>query len=383
MSSDNSSLAGGLVYGHLPCDGWTNNTEGAIFQLGNTILLLGYMGGSGPHGCLFIFGFMVPSFLCMQLWGWLTVCGADVFTWNLLLVLACLAQICHLIYRLRKQGLASEELCSLYQAVYLPLGVPVQVFQEVSGAFDNRVLELKAGDTYSLEGKTPIDQLSLLLSGRICVSLEGQFLHYIHRHQFLDSPEWESLRPTEEGNFQVTLTAEEDCRYVSWRRRRLYTLLSRERYVARIFSVMLGLDIAEKLYALNNKLFIKSGVRLDIRLPSLYHVLLAPPTGASRSSDGSGHGPPGGRGSGDDGPDQRQGSLADDPTTADYQNSQNYYKQGPRTSSQDDPQDDEPEPWASDVAPPPGSDDAVNDRLRPPRFSRGRAPLAPTDTPKL
>jgi hypothetical protein len=35
------------------------------------------------------------------------------------------------------------------------------------------------------------------------VTLEGQFLHYIHRHQFLDSPEWESLRPTEEGNFQV------------------------------------------------------------------------------------------------------------------------------------------------------------------------------------
>ena len=166
MSSDNSSLAGGLVYGHQPCDGWTNNTEGAIFQLGNTIQLLGYMGGSGPHGCLFIFGFMVPSFLCMQLWGWMTVCGVDVFTWNLLLMLACLAQICHLIYRLRKQGLASEELGSLYQAVYLPLGVPVQVFQEVSGAFDNRVLELKAGDTYSLEGKTPIDQLSLLLSGR-------------------------------------------------------------------------------------------------------------------------------------------------------------------------------------------------------------------------
>ncbi|KAG7255694.1 hypothetical protein CRUP_021756 [Coryphaenoides rupestris] len=291
MSSDNSPLAGALLYGHQLCDGWTNNTEGAIYHLGNTILLLGYMGGSGPYGCLFIFGFMVPSFLCMQLWGWLTVCGMDVFTWNLLLMLACLAQICHLLYRLRKQDLPSEEITSLYQAVYLPLGVPVEVFQEVSGAFENRVLELKAGETYALEGKTPIDQLSFLLSGRICVTLEGQFLHYIHQHQFLDSPEWESLRPNEEGNFQVTLTAEEDCRYVSWRRRRLYLLLSRERYVARVFSVMLGFDIAEKLYALNNKLFVKSGVRLDIRLPSLYHVLLAPPAGASRSSDSSGNAP--------------------------------------------------------------------------------------------
>ncbi|KAJ3592725.1 hypothetical protein NHX12_007852 [Muraenolepis orangiensis] len=359
MSSDNSSLARGPLYGHQLCDGWTNNTEGAIYHLGNTILLLGYMGGSGPYGCLFIFGFMVPSFLCMQLWGWLTVCGLDVFTWNLLLMLACLAQICHLIYRLRKQGLPSEELRSLYRAVYLPLGVPVQVFQEVSGAFDNRVLELKAGDTYALEGKTPIDQLSFLLSGRMCVSLEGQFLHYIQGHQFLDSPEWESLQPNEQGNFQVTLTAEEDCRYVSWRRRRLYTLLSRERYVARLFSVMLGFDIAEKLYTLNNKLFVKNGMRLDIRLPSLYHVLLAlPAAGASRSSEDSGGGNAARdqRGS-SDGPDQRRwDSLGDDPKP-DYQNSQNDRKQDPgTTSARDDPRDYEPEPWDSDTAFPPGED---------------------------
>lgn len=39
------------------------------------------------------------------------------------------------------------------------------------------------------------------------MSLEGQFLHYIHRHQFLDSPEWESLRPNEEGKFQVWVSA--------------------------------------------------------------------------------------------------------------------------------------------------------------------------------
>lgn len=84
----------------------------------------------------------------------------------------------------------------------------------------------------------------------------------------------------------MTLTAETDCQYISWRRRRLYLLLSRERYIARLFSVMLGNDIADKLYSLNDKLFAKSGVRLDIRLPSLYHVL-APST---QSSEGGGGG---------------------------------------------------------------------------------------------
>lgn len=165
MSGENSTLIDSLFFSPV-CNGWTNNTEGAMYHLGNTILFLGYMGGSGAHGCLFIFGFLTPAFLCLTLWGWLTLCGLDVITWNLLLLLVCLAQICHLLYRLHQEGLPSEELTSLYQAVYLPLGVPIQVFKEIAGAFENKVLEMKAGETYAVEGKTPIDQLSFLLSGR-------------------------------------------------------------------------------------------------------------------------------------------------------------------------------------------------------------------------
>uniref|UniRef100_A0A8C1YKM1 Popeye domain containing 2 n=1 Tax=Cyprinus carpio TaxID=7962 RepID=A0A8C1YKM1_CYPCA len=255
MNSGDSILIDSIIFNHTLCDGWTNSTEGAIYHLGNTILFLGYMGGSGAYGALYIFSFLTPAFLCLALWGWLTVCGLDVFLWNLLLMLQCLAQ----------------------------------VFKEITAASENKVLSLAAEETYAVEGKTPIDQLSFLLSGRIRVSLEGQFLHYIFPHQFLDSPEWESLRPTEEGNFQVTLTAETDCRYISWRRRRLYLLLSKDRYIARLFSVMLGSDIADKLYSLNDKLFAKSGVRLDIRLPSLYHVLAPSPQG---SEGGSASSPP-------------------------------------------------------------------------------------------
>nr|XP_046259178.1 popeye domain-containing 2 isoform X1 [Scatophagus argus] len=355
MSTDNSTLLDSLFFAPL-CDGWSNNTEGAFYHLGNTFLFLGYMGGSGAYGCLFIFGFLTPAFSCLTLWGWLTMCGLDVFTWNLLLLLACLAQICHLLYRLHQEGVRSEELMSLYQAVYLPLGVPIQVFKEITGAFDNKVVELKAGETYAVEGKTPIDQLSFLLSGRINVSLEGQFLHYIHCHQFLDSPEWESLRPKEEGKFQVTLTAEEDSRYISWRRRRLYLLMSKKRYIAHLFSVMLGYDIAEKLYNLNNKLYIKSGVLLDIRLPSLYHVL-AP---SSQSSEG---------GSGSDGgitKDQQTEQQREDPTPAYHRSNPAQSKplqphlQGPRQTSMGESQapqhDRHQHPWASDPELPSGED---------------------------
>lgn len=35
------------------------------------------------------------------------------------------------------------------------------------------------------------------------MTVDGEFLHHIFPFQFLDSPEWDSLRPTEEGTFQV------------------------------------------------------------------------------------------------------------------------------------------------------------------------------------
>lgn len=38
------------------------------------------------------------------------------------------------------------------------------------------------------------------------MTVDGEFLHYIFPLQFLDSPEWDSLRPTEEGIFQVRET---------------------------------------------------------------------------------------------------------------------------------------------------------------------------------
>ena len=86
---------------------------------------------------------------------------------------------------------------------------------------------------------------------------------------------------------QVTLTAETECSYISWPRKNLHLLLTKERYISRLFSVLLGYDISEKLYALNDKLFAKFGLRFDIRLPSLYHVLgsAAPDAGPESEKD--------------------------------------------------------------------------------------------------
>lgn len=119
--------------------------------------------------------------------------------------------------------------------------------------------------------------------------------------------------------------------------------MSKNHYIARLFSVMLGYDIAEKLYNLNNKLYIKSGMLLDIRLPSLYHVL-AP---ASQGSDG---------GSGSDGgctKEQEAEQRGEDAAPA-YQQGGPLQPQGPSKRSTDGPQ--VPQLWCSDPELPSGED---------------------------
>ncbi len=210
MNRGDSVLIDSIIFNHTLCDGWTNSTEGAIYHLGNTILFLGYMGGSGAYGALYIFSFLAPAFLCLALWGWLTVCGLDVFVWNLLLMLQCLAQVCHLIFRLMQDGLANEELSTLYTAVYLPLDVPVQVFKEITAASVSKVLSLAAEETYAVEGKTPIDQLSFLLSGR----WETMFGRVVDSHTVLWIRGWSWT-----SSFKIILTVNtlNMCLWYTWR----------------------------------------------------------------------------------------------------------------------------------------------------------------------
>lgn len=272
MNGSSSSTVGQLLWQRPMCISWKPDMEGAVYHLASCILLLGFMGGSGVYGCFYLFGFLGTGYLCCALWGWFHACGLDIVLWSFLLAMACVLQLAYLVYRLREDTLP-EEFNLLYKTLWVPLQVPLQTYKEIVHCCDEQVLTLATEQTYAVEGETPINRLSLLLSGRVRVSQDGQFLHYIFPYQFLDSPEWESLQPSEEGVFQVTLTAETECSYISWPRKSLHLLLTKERYISRLFSALLGYDISEKLYTLNEKLFAKFALRFDIRLPSLYHVL--------------------------------------------------------------------------------------------------------------
>lgn len=66
-----------------------------------------------------------------------------------------------------------------------------------------QVMSLHAGEAYAVQNLTRTDRLGLLLSGKVNVLSDNQFLHPILPCEFLDSPEFESSRNTVDDKFKV------------------------------------------------------------------------------------------------------------------------------------------------------------------------------------
>ncbi|XP_017563701.2 popeye domain-containing protein 3 [Pygocentrus nattereri] len=273
MTMDPPSLSGRANYSVSDqplCSEWQKAPEGAVFHLAHILLVLGFMGGSGFYGLLYMFSFLALGFLCCCLHGWSEPCAPDASAWPCALSVLCVAQALHVAHRARSVAFGGE-LQELYARMFNKLGVSLTHYGEIVACCEGQIQTMEKDHFFSIEGKTPIDKLSVLLSGRVRVSVNGEFLHYIHPFQFLDSPEWDSLRPSEDGVFQVTLRADSRCRYVTWRRKKLYLLFAQHRYIARIFALLVRNDIADKLFSLNTAALDGRGFRYDLRLPSFCH----------------------------------------------------------------------------------------------------------------
>ncbi|KAJ8966698.1 hypothetical protein NQ314_003348 [Rhamnusium bicolor] len=73
-------------------------------------------------------------------------------------------------------------------------------------------------------------------------------------HQFVDSPEWEANHEQSDDVFQVTITAEEDSVYLCWPRMKLERVLRHRPMLKVVMDSIIGKDITQKLYALNEHL---------------------------------------------------------------------------------------------------------------------------------
>ncbi|XP_026883015.2 popeye domain-containing protein 3 [Electrophorus electricus] len=274
LEGDNFTLKGEPLRHHL-CPEWKNEPEGSVFHLAYIFLALGFMGGSGFYGLLYMFTFLTFGFFCSSVWAWSDACTTESFSWAFSLFVICVGQVVHVAYRLRSVTF-NKEFQDLFGSMFKKLGVSLSQFGKIVACCDEQIHTLEKEHYFAIEDKTPIDKLSVLLSGKVRVTVNGEFLHYVYPFQFLDSPEWDSLRPSEEGVFQVTLRADNRCRYVTWRRKKLYLLFAKHRYIAKIFALVVRNDIADKLYSLNDKTFDSRGFRYDLRLPSFCHVSTEP-----------------------------------------------------------------------------------------------------------
>ncbi|ELW50060.1 Blood vessel epicardial substance [Tupaia chinensis] len=184
-------------------------------------------------------------------WATLYRCALDIMIWNSVFLTVNILHLFYLLYKKRPVKI-EKELHGIYRRLFEPLRVPPDLFRRLTGQFC-MIQTLKKGQTYAAEDKTSVDdRLSILLKGKMKVSYRGHFLHNIYPCAFIDSPEFRSTQMHKGEKFQVTIIADDNCRFLCWSRERLTYFLESEPFLYEIFRYLIGKDITNKLYSLND-----------------------------------------------------------------------------------------------------------------------------------
>ncbi|XP_043921098.1 blood vessel epicardial substance isoform X2 [Protopterus annectens] len=250
------------------CENW-REIHHLIFHIANACFAVGLLIPTTLNfHMIFLRGMLTIGCALFIAWATLYRCALDIMVWNAVFLVVNFMHCIYLLYKKRPIKI-ERELRPVYRRMFEPLHVPPELFQRLSGQFCN-IQTLKAGQVYAAEDKTTVDdRLSILLKGKMKVSYRGHFLHNIYPTAFIDSPEFRSTQMNRNEKFQVTITAEENCRFLCWSRERLTFFLESEPFLYEVFKHLIGKDITNKLYSLNDPtLSNKTAKKLD-RQPSL------------------------------------------------------------------------------------------------------------------
>ncbi|XP_017773186.1 PREDICTED: popeye domain-containing protein 3-like [Nicrophorus vespilloides] len=249
------------------CDYW-KEPQHVLFQLANMCFAIAYASNCTKKGVLFMHCWLIIGLMLFSGWAWNVICAPDVFTWNFAFVLLNLGQVFHIIYQIRPVKF-DPELEEVYHNLFEPFKIPRLQFKKMVSLEFAQIMSLHAGEAYAVQNLTRTDRLGLLLSGKVNVLSDNQFLHPILPCEFLDSPEFESSRNTVDDKFKVSIVAASTCRYLYWQRSALEYLFVKDTYIGTVLTTLIARDITTKLYAMNNKIVTAKGSHLDIRLPSI------------------------------------------------------------------------------------------------------------------
>lgn len=291
---------------------WPGSDE-TLYQFGHLILLGAFL---IPHSVnnspLYLRCLLCVAFLVFTLWAYVTeLCTLDIILWTVLLLVANVVHACILAYKALPPSISSD-LQDLYSSLFIPVRLTKTEFTELFRFAE--ICSLEAGHLYARERVDRIDQrVSILLSGKMQVSCENMILHEVHPNEFLDSPEYNyctifgaeaalvdmssppgdnraadvelemerRVTPTpgkggpqastsnsaglkgvprtqaancarDELLAQVSISAVEACRYVTWKRKQLIEETFAHNYRLNcVMNNLIGKDITNKLYLIN------------------------------------------------------------------------------------------------------------------------------------
>ncbi|XP_066557957.1 popeye domain-containing protein 1 isoform X2 [Amia ocellicauda] len=250
------------------CENW-KEVHHFVFHLANICFAVGLVIPTTLHLHMVLLRAML-MIGCSLFIAWATLyrCALDIVIWNSVFLVMNFLHFIYLLYKMRPIKI-DRELKSVYKRMFEPLHVREDMFQRLTGQFCT-IQTLKKGQTYAAEDKTSVDErLSILLKGKMKVSYRGHFLHNIYTNAFIDSPEFRSTQMNRGEKFQVTITAEENSKFLCWSRERLTYFLESEPFLNEVFRYLIGKDITNKLYSLNDPTLSDKAAKKIDRQPSL------------------------------------------------------------------------------------------------------------------
>ncbi|XP_062980910.1 blood vessel epicardial substance isoform X1 [Elgaria multicarinata webbii] len=250
------------------CENW-REIHHLVFHMANICFAVGLVIPTTFYLHMIVLRAMITiGCALLIIWATLFRCALDIMIWNTVFLILNLLHFLYLLYK-RRPIKIDKELSSLYKRMFEPLHVPPELFQRLTGQFCS-IQTLETGQAYAAEDKTSVDErLSILLKGKMKVSYRGHFLHNIYPCAFIDSPEYRSTQMNRGEKFQVSITADDNCKFLCWSRERLAYFLESEPFLFEIFKHLIGKDITNKLYSLNDPtLSDKTSQKID-RQPSL------------------------------------------------------------------------------------------------------------------
>ncbi|KAM8953977.1 popeye domain-containing protein 1 isoform 1-T1 [Pelodytes ibericus] len=233
------------------CENW-REIHHLVFHLANACFAIGVVIPTTLNlHMIFMRGMLCLGCAFFIIWAVLFRCALDIMIWNAAFLVLNFMHFIYLVYKKRPIKI-EKELKGIYHRMFEPLHVPPELFKRLTGQFCS-IQTLPKGQTYAVENKTSVDdRLSILLKGKMKVSYRGHFLHDIYPNSYIDSPEYRSTELNRGENFQVTITADDTCVFLCWSRERLTYFLESEPFLYEIFKYLIGKDITNKLYSLND-----------------------------------------------------------------------------------------------------------------------------------